>query len=62
MRTNVEIDDRLIGQAMELSGARTKREAVDMALRTLVRLKSQEQIRRLRGIGWEGDLEAMRLD
>ena len=62
MRTNVEIDDRLIGEAMELSGARTKREAVDMALRTLVRLKNQEQIRRLRGIGWEGDLEAMRLD
>ena len=62
MRTNVEIDDKLIGQAMELSGARTKREAVDMALRTLVRLKNQEQIRRLRGIGWEGDLEAMRLD
>jgi Arc/MetJ family transcription regulator len=62
MRTNVEIDDKLIGRAMELSGARTKREAVDMALRTLVRLKNQEQIRRLRGIGWEGDLEAMRLD
>jgi Arc/MetJ family transcription regulator len=62
MRTNVEIDDKLIGQAMELSGARTKREAVDMALRTLVRLKNQEQIRRLRGIGWVGDLEAMRLD
>ena len=62
MRTNVEIDDKLIGEAMELSGARTKREAVDMALRTLVRLKNQEQIRRLRGIGWEGDLEAMRLD
>lgn len=62
MRTNVEIDDKLIGKAMELSGARTKREAVDIALRTLVRLKNQEQIRRLRGIGWEGDLEAMRLD
>jgi len=62
MRTNVEIDDKLIGKAMKLSGARTKREAVDMALRTLVRLKDQEQIRRLRGIGWEGDLEAMRLD
>ena len=62
MRTNVEIDDRLIDQAMELSGARTKREAVDTALRTLVRLKSQEQIRRLRGLGWEGDLEAMRRD
>jgi Arc/MetJ family transcription regulator len=62
MRTNVEIDDKLIGKAMELSGARTKREAVDVALRILVRLKDQEQIRRLRGLGWEGDLEAMRVD
>ena len=62
MRTNVEIDDKLIGEAMELSGARTKREAVDLALSTLVRLKKQEQVRRLRGIGWEGDLEAIRLD
>ncbi len=62
MRTNVVIDDKLIGEAMELSGARTKREAVDMALSTLVRLKKQEQVRRLRGIGWEGDLEATRLD
>jgi Arc/MetJ family transcription regulator len=62
MRTNVDIDDKLIGRAMEVSGARTKREAVDVALRTLIRLKDQEQVRRLRGIGWEGDLEAMRLD
>lgn len=62
MRTNVEIDDKLIGEAMELSGARTKREAVDMALRMLVDVKRQAGVRKLWGIGWEGDLDAMRRD
>jgi len=48
-------------EALRLSGARTKREAVELGLRTLVRLKRQEGIRRYRGkLHWEGDLEAMR--
>lgn len=62
MRTNIDIDDELMTEALEVSGARTKREAVHLALQTLVRLARQERIRQLRGIGWEGDLEAMRLD
>lgn len=62
MRTNVVIDDRLMAEALEASGARTKREAIDLALRNLVRLKRQEKLRALKGIGWTGDLEAMRLD
>jgi Arc/MetJ family transcription regulator len=62
MRTNVEIDDKLISEAMELSGARTKREAVDIALRRLVQIGRQGELRKLRGLGWEGDLEAMRRD
>jgi Arc/MetJ family transcription regulator len=63
MRTNIEIDDELIGKAMSLSGLTTKRETVEEALRLLVRLKSQEAIRRYRGkLAWEGDLEAMRTD
>jgi Arc/MetJ family transcription regulator len=62
MRTNIDIDDGLMAEALEASGARTKREAVELGLATLVRLKRQEQLRRLRGAGWEGDLDAMRRD
>jgi Arc/MetJ family transcription regulator len=63
MRTNIVIDDQLMKQAMRASGAATKREAVESALRLLVRLNRQEQIRRLRGkLKWEGDLNAMRRD
>jgi Arc/MetJ family transcription regulator len=62
MRTNIVIDDELMDEALRLSGARTKREAIDLALRTLIRLRRQEGLRALRGIGWKGDLEAMRLD
>jgi Arc/MetJ family transcription regulator len=63
MRTNIEIDDALIGRAMSLSGLKTKRETVEEALRLLVRLKSQEAIRGFRGkLAWEGDLDDMRRD
>jgi Arc/MetJ family transcription regulator len=62
MRTNIEIDDELMRDAIVASGARTKKEAVELGLRTLVKLKAQERVRELRGIGWVGDLEAMRAD
>jgi Arc/MetJ family transcription regulator len=63
MRTNIVIDDELMKQAMRASGAATKREAVETALRLLVGLKPQERIRGLRGkLKWEGDLDAMRRD
>ncbi|MFN3943565.1 MAG: type II toxin-antitoxin system VapB family antitoxin [Allosphingosinicella sp.] len=63
MRTNIEIDDALVTEAMERSGARTKREAVDRALRDFVRLQRQLDILKLRGkLKWEGDLDQMRLD
>ncbi len=62
MRTNIEIDDVLMKQVMKGSGARTKREAVDTSLRIALRLQKQgDAIRSLRGIGWDGDLEASRL-
>ena len=62
MRTNIEIDDDLMRQAMRASGARTKRGAVEAALRLLIQTKGQSGIRRLRGkIKWEGNLEASRL-
>jgi Arc/MetJ family transcription regulator len=61
MRTNIVIDDELIAEAMRLTGIRTKREVVDTALRTLVRLRRQRDVLTLEGkIVWEGDLEEMR--
>jgi Arc/MetJ family transcription regulator len=61
MRTNIEIDDRLMKQAMKSSGARTKKAAVESGLRLLVKLRAQTGIRKLRGkIQWEGDLEESR--
>lgn len=65
MRITMEIDDQLMSDVLRLTGARTKREAVEMGLRTLVRLRQrqQEDIRRFRGtLQWEGDLDTMRAD
>lgn len=63
MRTNIVIDDRLMEEALRLTGLKTKREAVELGLRTLLRLNKQEQIRRFRGkLQWQGDLDAMRTD
>jgi len=63
MRTNISIDDELIAEAMKLSGARTRREAVEDSLRLMVLLKRQERIRRARGkLKWVGDLDVMRRD
>lgn len=63
MRTNIVIDQDLISEAMRLSGARTKRQAVEDALRLLVRIKRQESLRSARGrLRWVGDLDAMRRD
>lgn len=63
MRTNIVIDDALMRQAMQASGARSKREAVELGLRTLVRLQQQGEIRSFRGkLRWDGDLEAQRRD
>lgn len=61
MRTNIDIDDELMGEAMRASGLATKRETVEAGLRLLVQLKRQQGIRRYRGkLRWEGDLERMR--
>jgi Arc/MetJ family transcription regulator len=63
MRTNIVIEDALMDEALKTTGLKTKREAVDLGLRTLVRLGRQEEFRRFRGkLAWEGDLGAMRLD
>jgi Arc/MetJ family transcription regulator len=63
MRTNIEIDDKLMSSALKATGARTKREAVELGLKTLIQLRAQERARELKGkITWKGDLESMRTD
>ena len=63
-RTNIVLDDELIAQAQELTGAKTKREVVDIALRRLVEIASSYRaLRKLRGrIAWRGDLDEWRRD
>jgi Arc/MetJ family transcription regulator len=62
MRTNIELDDELVRQAMRSTGARTKKAVVEAGLRMLVKTHSQLAFRRLRGkVQWEGNLEESRL-
>ena len=61
MRTNIEIDDRWMRQAMRCSGSRTRKAAVQAELRLLAETHAQASLRRLRGkLRWEGDLERSR--
>ena len=61
MRTNIVIDDKLMADALKASGYSTKKEAVEQALKLLVRRSQQQQIRKLRGkLKWEGYLDEMR--
>jgi Arc/MetJ family transcription regulator len=63
MRTNIVIDDQLMRDTLRATGLKTKREAVEEGLRTLLRLTRQSEIRRVRGkLHWKGDLDAMRTD
>jgi Arc/MetJ family transcription regulator len=63
MRTNIVIDDKLMKETLRLTGLKTKREAVELGLRTVVRLRKQDEIRQFRGkLDWHGDLDAMRTD
>ena len=62
MRTNIDIDDRLMEEAMKSTGARTKRAAVEAGLRLLIQTRAQASVRKLRGkVRWEGDLQISRL-
>lgn len=63
MRTNIVINDDLMDDVLKATGLKTKREAVELGLKTLLRLRQQEQIKSFRGkLKWEGDLEDMRND
>ena len=61
MRTNIDLNDVLIEQALRLSNAKTKKEVVEQALENFVRMLQRKQLLELRGkVSWDGDLEAMR--
>ena len=61
MRTNIEIDDKLMAKAMAATGTKTKKAAVEAALTEVVQLRQQGRVRKIFGIGgWEGNLKAMR--
>jgi Arc/MetJ family transcription regulator len=61
MRTNIDIDDTLINDVLKLTGLKTKKDAVELGLKTLIRLKKQENIKKFRGkLEWTGDLDDMR--
>ena len=61
MRTNIEIDDSLMADALEATGLSTKKEAVELGLKALIKLSKQASIRALRGkLKWEGNLDEMR--
>lgn len=63
MRTNIDIDDALMAEAMEALGAKTKREAVMLSLTRSVKAARQRRAwGNLKGVGWEGDLDEMRAD
>jgi Arc/MetJ family transcription regulator len=63
MRTNIDIDDELLKEAMEATGLSTKKATVEEALRRLLKEAELRQvIKDMRGLGWEGDLDEMRED
>ena len=63
MRTNISIDDSLMADVLAATGFKTKREAVEMGLKTLLLLKQQEAIKAFKGkLKWDGDLAQMRTD
>ena len=63
MRTNIEIDDRLMAEALKAGGYKTKKAAVEEGLRLLVRTRNQARIRQLRGkLCWKGSPDEMRRD
>ncbi len=63
MRTNVVIDDQLMQEALELSGFRTKKAAIEAGLRLLVEFNRQAKVKDFRGkLKWSGDLDEMRTD
>lgn len=63
MRTNIVIDDNLMTDVLQATGLKTKKEVVELGLRTLIQLKKQEEIKQFKGkLKWDDDLDRMRTD
>ncbi|MBQ0798124.1 MAG: type II toxin-antitoxin system VapB family antitoxin [Porticoccaceae bacterium] len=61
MRTNIEIDDKLMNDVLKATGLKTKKDAVELGLKTLLTLNKQKNIKNFRGqLEWTGDLDDMR--
>jgi Arc/MetJ family transcription regulator len=61
MRTNIVLDEKLVKEGLKLTGARTKKDLVNLALRELVMKRKRKRILKLEGrIRWEGSLDEMR--
>jgi Arc/MetJ family transcription regulator len=61
MRTNIDIDDNLIAKAIELSGLKTKKRAIEEALKEFVKINQRKRMDKLRGtFSWEGNLDEWR--
>jgi Arc/MetJ family transcription regulator len=63
MRTNIVIEDALMKKVLAITGLKTKKEAVELGLQTIIRLDQAKQIKKFRGkLKWEGNLDEMRTD
>ncbi len=63
MRTNIVIDNTLMQEALKATGLKTKKEAVELGLKTLITLRNQAAIKELKGkLHWEGNLDERRAD
>ena len=61
MRTDIIIDEKLMDDAIKATGLKTKQEVIELGLKTLIKLKQQENIKAYRGnLKWEGNLEEIR--
>ena len=61
MRTNIDVDDELLAEAMKVTGQKTKKATIEEALRRVTRnARLKRAIENMRGIGWEGNLDEMR--
>jgi Arc/MetJ family transcription regulator len=61
MRTNIELDDKLVNEAMRISGITTKKALVNKALQQLIDSNNLKELLKYQGTGiWEGNLEEMR--
>ena len=63
METNIVIGDRLMADVLQATGLTSQQEAVELGLKTLIKIKQQERIKAFKGkLKWDGDPEEMRCD